>query len=402
MGGTIQVFMSAIAQSPEWELAHREIVSLAAQRAAQDHALCRALLRAHRARVWRALGMATFFEYAARFAGLSARKTEDRLRVARALERLPLIDGGLCAGKLHFTAVRELARVADSETEAEWLAATDGKSVAEIERLVSHRQPGDRPDDPPRPEAHRHKIFVDVSADIFATFREAQAKVRRDSGEPLSDEEVLLVMARTVLEGPKDPGRSSYQVSMTVCERCSAATQDGRGEAIPIEPAVAETSLCDAQEIDARGYAHQAIPPATRRKVVKRQHGKCAVPACGLSVFTDIHHLRLRSEGGDNDADNLILICAAHHRAIHRGALWVGGTVAGGLTFRHADGSIYGAPADPRAAGLLSEVHQALRTLGFKESEVRSMVQQMTTHVGVSSTVEDVLRRALRATPARA
>src|SRR5262249_17803520 len=50
----------------EWEAAHRALVALAAARAAHEHALGAALLRAERAEVWRALGMASFFEYAER------------------------------------------------------------------------------------------------------------------------------------------------------------------------------------------------------------------------------------------------------------------------------------------------------------------------------------------------
>jgi len=64
---------------------------------------------------------------------------------------------------------------------------------------------------------------------------------------------------------------------------------------------------------------------------------------------------------------------------------------------RHADDSVYGAPANPRAAAiLLSDVHQALTGLGFKEREARRMVETIRPHVGAEATIEDALRRALR------
>ena len=91
-----------------------------------------------------------------------------RLRVAAALEALPATAAALADGRTHFTAVRELTRVAVADTEADWLAASEGQSVAEIEQLVSGRRSGDRPGDPPRAEARRPRIVIDVPADPAA------------------------------------------------------------------------------------------------------------------------------------------------------------------------------------------------------------------------------------------
>src|SRR6266487_5124250 len=100
----------------DWEAAQYEIVRLARERAALEHALAGALLRAFRADVWRAMGMASFYEYAERYVGLSPRQTEDRLRVGKALEDLPRLSSSLAEGQLPFSAVRELSRVVTPET----------------------------------------------------------------------------------------------------------------------------------------------------------------------------------------------------------------------------------------------------------------------------------------------
>ncbi len=81
---------------------------------------------------------------------------------------------------------------------------------------------------------------------------------------------------------------------------------------------------------------------------------------------------------------------------MHRGALLIEGTWSTGLTFRHADGSVYGAPANPRAAAILADVHQALTGLGFKEREARRMVETVRPQLGADATLEDALRRASR------
>jgi hypothetical protein len=381
---------------PDWEVAHYEVVRLAGERAALEHALAGALLRALRANVWQAMGMASFFEYAERFVGLSPRQTEERLRVSQALEDLPRLSSTLAEGRLPFSAVRELTRVVTPQTEEAWLEAAAGKSVPEIERLVAGHKPGDEPDDPPQPEARRHRIILDVSADTYATYREAQAMVRRDTEDKLTEEDGLLLMCRAVLAGPADPGRSSYQIQMTLCEACGRATQDGRGQEIPVDATAAELAQCDAQRLDKTGKATQDIPPATRRLVMRRHHGRCAVPGCRNSRFTDVHHVHLRSEGGTHDPENLLCMCSVHHMAVHRGALLIEGTWATGLTFRHADGSSYGAPASPHAAAILSDVHQALTGLGFKEREARRMVETVRPQLGADATTVDAVRCALR------
>src|SRR5829696_6982894 len=171
---------TAFTDAAAWQVLHQEIRGLARARAANEHAMCRALLGAHRNGGWRQLGLASFLEYAERSAGLTPRQTEDRLRVAVALEQLPATDAELRSGRLPFTAVRELCRVMTSETEAPWLARVAALTVGDIQKLVAGRELGELPDDPPR--ARRHRLTFDVGAETYALFREAQAKVRASTG----------------------------------------------------------------------------------------------------------------------------------------------------------------------------------------------------------------------------
>lgn len=57
------------------------------------------------------------------------------------------------------------------------------------------------------------------------------------------------------------------------------------------------------------------ITKATRRKIEKFWGEKCAI--CGNNDFLEIHHLTERAMGGGDDYDNLILLCAKCHSAIH-------------------------------------------------------------------------------------
>ena len=117
--------------------------------------------------------------------------------------------------------------------------------------------------------------------------------------------------------------------------------------------------------------ARQSIAPATRRAVRLRDHRRRVVPGCRNVRFLDLHHIELSSEGGGNEADNLVTLCAVHHRAVHRGALAVSGRVSAGVVFQHADGRDYGGGVNPSRAEALASTFVALRGLGFREGEIR-------------------------------
>jgi hypothetical protein len=444
----------------QWGAAHEELTRLARRRAELDGLEGPALLRAFRAGVHRHLGLGSFAEYVERLFGYSRRTLDDKLRTAEALEALPSLARSLHEGTTTWSAVRELARVATAETELEWLAAARGRSVHEVERLVSGRRRGARPGDEPDAGQQRHVLRFDVSAETFATFREAMRALRQKSNESLDDDSALLLMAREVLGGPADERKSSYQIAVNICERCGRAELDARGEAIAVDAAVVEMARCDAQHIrrkatksdpvgkneakggaasekksthvgenrangehaaakqnddahdtgrssektpvgpiikssethvGARARATQSIPPALRRQVMRRDHGRCVVPGCRHATFVDLHHIEARSDGGEHADDNLIVLCSAHHRALHRGQLEIVSSVREGMLFRRADGLRYGSLDDVSAADACERAFLGLRGMGFGEKEARYAIN----HLRSERDTETLLRRAL-------
>ncbi len=403
----------------EWEQAHLELSRLAKQRAAADAEEGHWLLCALRSAAHVFMGFGTFNEYVERLFGYSARSTQEKLRVAEALEELPTMADALRSGELNWSAVRELTRVALPETEHDWLSVAAGKTVHQLEAIVNGKQPGDLPTTPTRPEATRHVLRFDVAAEILALFREAMLRLRRDAGSSLDDDAALMMMARQVLGGPTDDGRSSYQIALSVCPECGAGAQRASGELVPVGPEVVEMAACDGQRLppihsaaaanDDGPDAHtgaptravQSIPPATRRAVLQRDHHRCQVPSCRNCAFVDVHHVELRSEGGNHDPDHLLTLCGAHHRASHRGEIVITGTVSQGLVFRHADGTEYGRAVVPRTVDLQTKAFQALRSLGFREGEVRRALDRVREATRPAQTVQEILRAALAVLTAR-
>ncbi|HKY40881.1 MAG TPA: HNH endonuclease signature motif containing protein [Polyangiaceae bacterium] len=395
----------------DWQRAHEELRRLARSRAGLDFEEGQWLLAAWRGGVHGRLGYGSFREYIERLFGYGSRLVQDKLRVAEALEQLPVLARALQDGLACWSVLRELTRVATLETEAEWLAAAAGRTVREVEQLVSGHGPGSRPGDPCDAAMRRHVLRFEVSGEVLASVREALSKLRRDAGEPLDDDAALLLMARAVLEGPTDSGKSSYQLALTVCEHCRRGTVQGSGEPIQVEPEVAEMAACDAQQLgrldqapmDAHAGAHaaplpratQTIPPAVRRHVLRRDHGRCVVPGCRHATYVDLHHLVTRAEGGQHDSNLLVTLCGAHHRAVHRGTLIIEGAVSQGLTFRHADGSAYGGLLAVAHADATAQAFQALCHQGFREGEVRRALTELTLPSGTEPSVEALIRQGV-------
>ncbi|MEJ7734042.1 MAG: HNH endonuclease signature motif containing protein, partial [Polyangiaceae bacterium] len=228
---------------------------------------------------------------------------------------------------------------------------------------------------------------------------------------------------------PGDEGRASYQVAVARCDECGRSRIDAAGTSHPVDDVVAEMALCDGQLLepgaDARlaasttpardasshvgarddnphvrdrpSRATQTIPPATRRAVLRRDHKRCVVPGCSNHRFPDVHHIDLRCEGGGHDPARLAALCGAHHRAVHGGALCIGGTADDGFVFRHGDGTPYGGTIGVVRLDLARQALAALEQLGFKPTQARALVDDAL-RSGTHSDAAALLRAALRAT----
>jgi hypothetical protein len=67
------------------------------------------------------------------------------------------------------------------------------------------------------------------------------------------------------------------------------------------------------------GRATRVVSPAQRTALAVRDGG-CVVSGCDRPpAWCEAHHLRHWLRGGPTDLENLVLLCRAHHRAVHEG-----------------------------------------------------------------------------------
>jgi hypothetical protein len=177
---------------------------------------------------------------------------------AEALESLSHLAHALEAGSLSWCAAREL------------------------ETLVGSKSSGDPPDAPtpelPRPRALR----FEVAPDTFATFREAMQRLQRSAGGGLDDDALLLAMARHVLGGPNDEGRSSYQISLSVCGTCGGGAQFAGSQLVPVDAAVVDMAACDAlhlgESLPLEG-SEPTVPAVLRQAVLQAANENASLGA---------------------------------------------------------------------------------------------------------------------------
>jgi hypothetical protein len=389
------------APPPSWREAHRQLQRIARRRGALDAEEARWLLAARAACVHVELGYGTFPEYLERLLGYAPRTARERVRVAEELEALPAIRDALGRGAVSFCAVRALTRVAEAETEGEWLRAIAGKTIREIEDAVRGRAKGDRPNDPSDPSVEPRRLGLELAPEVYAAWLQARRHLEDEAGAPLDDSAIMAALCRGVLD-PRPPAASAthprHHLAVTVCERCDRATVDAAGQVIDVGPEALALARCDAAHVgrvDAPGARTTIdIPRKTRRHVERRDHGRCTVPGCRSSRGLEIHHVVERARGGGHDASNLTLACQHHHLSVHAGRLRITGTAPDQLRFEHTDGRPYG--ADPVGGDLFVEAMGALRTMGFSAGEAAAAVERARAQVDPASDLETVIRASLR------
>jgi len=69
------------------------------------------------------------------------------------------------------------------------------------------------------------------------------------------------------------------------------------------------------------GTLQRQFDRAQRRAMVARDGDRCIVPGCKCrAAATNAHHVVFWARGGKTDVDNGVLLCPAHHHALHQGA----------------------------------------------------------------------------------
>ncbi len=305
-----QTKVNALVKEHENDALHRRLVEYAQRRSALDAAEAYDLVRAEQLKVGILRGCVSHWDYLEKTLGYKPHTARERMRVAHALARLPVTTQQLARGELNYSAVRELSRVATSETEDEWLARISGMNVHQIERAVAGHVPGDRPDDPKQPDLKVRNIKLPLPTELYAMWRQARVALEQEVGAQLGDLEFVEMMLRRVLDPSTGEHGPAHQIAYKQCEDCKRTTQNGGGLELDVADAVIEKAHCDARYIgsldaDAPERATSSVTPRIREQVFARDEFCCRIPGCRSRRNLEIHHIRPQALGGTHELSNL-------------------------------------------------------------------------------------------------
>lgn len=280
-------------------------------------------------------------------AGLSLGQAQAVVRVARRAEELPHAVGALRAGDLTIDQVNEIARYVPAAYDRSATALAKQATVSQLRRILPRYRwlDADRPARPRRAERSVASGVDDrgwwlrarLPEDEGAVVDQALAALREDrwrQDRTTTHADALVTMAESALVAgqSRHPGSDRYQIHTHL-----EAGPDGPqlrthlGHLLPDEQR--RRLLCDAR---LRVVLHEGadpaavgrltrIVPAKLRRSIEHRDGGCAVPGCTRTIGLEIHHLVHWEDGGPTDPDNLLCLCAAHHRSHHDGLLQIAG-----------------------------------------------------------------------------
>lgn len=373
---------------------------------------------------WAGTGIASCAHWLNYRCGISIGVAREKVRVARALPDLPQISQAFSEGRVSYSKVRAMTRVATPKNEDALLNVALHGTAYHVEQQVRlYRQVKRREAlaaENLRQAQRQLTWYVDDSgcwvfrgrftpeqgalisqaleAALENQFREhcdepAEVEKEIERGqvfqpgvaEPVAQRraDALERVAAAYLTTPEAGGSSADRYAVHLHTDIETLKSDGLGAEAELEAGSrcshvpAETSrrlTCDAglvhwhETADGEplniGRKSRTIPPAIRR-ALKRRDGGCRFPGCSATRFVDAHHVQHWADGGETRMENLVLLCRRHHRLVHEGGFGLEARPAGSFAFTRPGGKSLPDTADGRSRGHVQAIREANRQNGL-------------------------------------
>lgn len=341
--------------------------------------------------------------------GLDLRTAREYVRVARALRELPRTREAFGEGRISYSKVRAVTRVATPQTEGDLVEAALCAPASQVERLTRGLKTverlaesdaaaarGERPD----PETSLRwrwdddgtlvlwgRLSAEDGAQVLAALTRAEEvrtspvteddrSVPQNRGDvnprpPADAAPALVTMAGLVRDAVAAPTHAPVaDVVVHVDADVLTEVADGAArldDGPAVTAAVARRLACDGRiRLAVHGSDGRTLdlgrwrrrPTAAQKTALWHRDRGCAVPGCGRTRFLHAHHVLAWSRGGRTSLDNLLLLCGDHHRALHDGAFSIVALGRQRFRFLGPGGAEYlAAPALQGAADAVSEAH---------------------------------------------
>ena len=337
--------------------------------------------------------------------GISLGAAREKVRVAHAVKELPKIAEAFREGRISFSKVRAMTRVATPKNEDYLMMIARHGTAAHVERLVRHYRSVERKE-ALKKENQRHDFrelqiypVEDGSFIVKGRLTPEQGALLKKALESGMDEEfeerknvpaetsddknptpnfaarradALVRVAEEYLSGASKRSEGGDRYLVHIHTDADTLRENGGGAEAELEdcgcvPAeTARRMSCDAGVVhwleNAEGEPlnvgrkTRTVPPAIRR-ALKRRDGGCRFPGCTCTRFVDVHHIRHWADGGETSMDNLVLLCRHHHRLVHEGGFHVEKESGNQVRFENASGNVIPSNGETRSRGNVLALH---------------------------------------------
>jgi hypothetical protein len=295
-------------------------------------------------------GYKSLFDYLVRDLGLSESTTCDIINVARTAKIVPQLKEQLEQGLGGISKLRKICPVlkkahAENKPEeiAEWLKKTVTMCTREIEKEVAKVSPAPRRKESIRRiDENTSSLNINLSDEERKLLEKAQ-NLSSSKNKSCQNMTETIVQALQEFVEKHDPVKKAERQKERQQKKESAAqaveqpsvTEDGKGTKSITEtdasknesvtdanPEVDKTETVTNDKSETEKTGRQSISAAIIHEVNLRDGGQCTYVSpdgrrCECSRFLHLHHVKPVALGGENTVENLITICAAHHRLIH-------------------------------------------------------------------------------------
>jgi hypothetical protein len=288
-------------------------------------------------RLHRALGYASVDHYIRERLGMSLRKAWALLKIERTVRRAPQLRDAYAGGRLSWVRALTLLPVIDRTNAAAWLARAE---IVTVRRLT----------DEVNWVLERRDVFghdVALAPPAVDAVLEPATRIRPIDGpeagataqgalRPLRHGTSLARGLQIGAQLDADPGGDRtadgwpQPVTGLASEVCDGEIQFTGPitlvalfrDALDVWHRPGEPRWAAVERLLRQVTADWEALPAHRDPVFARDGWRCAVPACSARRELHDHHIRFRSQGGGNERENRVTVCAAHHlHGIHAGVV---------------------------------------------------------------------------------
>jgi hypothetical protein len=322
---------------------------------------------------WNGHGIASCAHWLSWQCGLSPGAAREHVRVARALRSLPRIETAFAGGRLSYSKVRALTRIAEPDSEASLLELAVELTASQVERTVRQWRRADvlNDDEPPVEERETFDSWwdeagmltvkirmstesgaafmaaIDSLAERDARRQRARQKAAGDEAPDTSEDDefalarerttsrrlaALTTLSQVAVDADRSPGDPPRREVVVHVDAAVLADDAAAGRAYveggpSLRPAVARRMLCESTVVAMleRGREPLAVGRRKRRatkgqrRALMRRDGGCARPGCEETRIERLHahHMRHWLFGGRTDLTNLVLLCDRDHGLVH-------------------------------------------------------------------------------------